>query len=173
MKKILATLLACALVGCSPMLWTNGIPNYATLDSHIWRGGHPTQEGWLWLHQHGVRWVIDLHWEDEDSDAYAEAIGMHVFRFGMAPGRISDTFGAPSLNELKEIADVVASIRAAFPDDVIYIHCFHGQDRTGLVSGALRIWLFHWKWDDAYAEAKQHHFHPALLGLRLRWRDLR
>lgn len=175
MRSTRQMLLALALVlaACSPMVWTNGVPNLDTISKNFLRGGQPTLQGWYTLHQMGVRWVIKLNWNEEGTDAFAESLGMKVFYFGMSPGRWDDALYGPSMDMIDEIIDVVLSILEIDQDAVIYIHCSHGQDRTSLITGAIRIRVMHWKWLDAYKEARRHHFHPALLGLRLRWKDLR
>lgn len=165
----LAIMVGVLSAGCSPMLWTSGVPNLDTVDGRLMRGGQPTREGWMHLRAEGVSTVITLHTAAEASDAYAESIGLRVLHFDMAPGSAADVFGAPDLETLHE---VVEAIDTALGVGGVYVHCAHGQDRTGLVVGAWRVWHDRWTWAQAYAEARAHHFHPALLGLRLRWRQL-
>lgn len=50
----------------------------------------------------------------------------------------------------------------------VFIHCEHGEDRTGLVVGCFRL-SQGWTKDDAYAEMLAHYFHPLLQGLQGRW----
>ncbi len=53
---------------------------------------------------------------------------------------------------------------AALPK--IYVHCRHGQDRTGLVIGPQRVLVEGWAPADAYAEMLAHGFHPYFEGLK-------
>ena len=46
-----------------------------------------------------------------------------------------------------------------------------GQDRTGLIVGAYRVWVQHWTKADAQREMMQRGFHPTLPGLANFWRD--
>ncbi len=48
----------------------------------------------------------------------------------------------------------------------IYVHCRHGQDRTGLVVGLERVFVEGWDPADAYAEMLSHGFHTYFLGLK-------
>jgi protein tyrosine/serine phosphatase len=48
----------------------------------------------------------------------------------------------------------------------IFIHCKHGQDRTGLIIGLYRVFYQEWTPKEAYQEMIRYGFHPWLLGLR-------
>jgi protein tyrosine/serine phosphatase len=48
----------------------------------------------------------------------------------------------------------------------IYVHCRHGQDRTGLVVGLERVFIEGWDPADAYAEMLSYGFHTYFLGLK-------
>ena len=50
-----------------------------------------------------------------------------------------------------------------------YVHCEHGQDRTGLIIGAYRVRVQRWSKSQAYQEMKAHGFHPLLHGLYSSW----
>ncbi len=52
---------------------------------------------------------------------------------------------------------------------VVYVHCTHGQDRTGLVVGVYRVLHDGRTKDDAYQEMIHHNFHPDLHGLHEFW----
>ena len=49
-----------------------------------------------------------------------------------------------------------------------FIHCEHGQDRTGLLVGLHRL-SQDWTPQAAWLEMTNHGFHPALLGLTHYW----
>jgi len=46
-----------------------------------------------------------------------------------------------------------------------FVHCEHGEDRTGLAVGAYRIKVEHWTKPAAYQEMEAPGFHPLLRGL--------
>ncbi len=48
----------------------------------------------------------------------------------------------------------------------VYVHCRHGQDRTGLVVGLERVFIEGWDPADAYAEMLSYGFHTYFLGLK-------
>ena len=47
----------------------------------------------------------------------------------------------------------------------LFVHCQHGQDRTGLVMGLYRVESEHWQAGHAYEEMKTLGFHPSLFFL--------
>lgn len=47
----------------------------------------------------------------------------------------------------------------------LFIHCEHGQDRTGLIVGLYRVFQEGWTPAAAYAEMKAIGFHPELVFL--------
>ena len=70
-------------------------------------------------------------------------------------------FWASSDAQMKAILQIVAN-PANLP---IYIHCKHGQDRTGLVVALYRIFNEGWTPVEARKEMLQLGFHTMLLGL--------
>jgi len=57
---------------------------------------------------------------------------------------------------------------AAHPRDTIFIHCWFGEDRTGVFIAAYRIAFEHWTAEESLEEMHQFHFksfwHPAMKG---------
>lgn len=141
---------------------THGIPNFAQVEPGIWRGGQPTPEGWKYLKSIGVKRDLKLNTERESSDAAAKINGIEVICF---PIPLSEqTIHKPKSETLSN------AVNAIKPDGT-YIHCEHGQDRTGLVVGIYRVKVQHWTKAAAYAEMKAHGFHPVLRGLQACWLD--
>ena len=52
-----------------------------------------------------------------------------------------------------------------------YVHCEHGQDRTGLTIGIYRVQHDGWTKEKAYNEMIAHGFHKSLHGLDDFWED--
>lgn len=140
------------------MTISNGIPNLFAVEQDILRGGQPSSVGWDYLKSQGIVCVIKLNTEEEGSDAPAEAMGMIVHRFPIPWWR--QMLWRPKQSDLQ------AAVALMKPHT--YVHCEHGQDRTGLVVGCFRLSQGLTK-DDAYAEMLVHEFHPALQGLQGRW----
>jgi protein tyrosine/serine phosphatase len=60
---------------------------------------------------------------------------------------------------------IIALMKTATTEDAIYVHCKHGQDRTGLVVGLERVLNEKWAPAAAHAEMVRLGFHTSFLGL--------
>lgn len=152
---------SCSTVSPVPTTVTNGIPNFAIVDPGIYRGGQPTIEGWQYLKSIGVTNVIKLNERDESSDRQAIELGLKIFYH---PINLADQ---AILKPNK--ADVFKAVSQITTNT--YIHCEHGQDRTGLIVGIYRIQVNHWTKQKAYDEMLTHGFHKILHGLDDFWED--
>jgi tyrosine-protein phosphatase SIW14 len=123
-----------------------GIPNFHQVNERIFRGGQPTAEAWPSLARLGVKTVIDLRREDEHSTAAeAQAVaaaGMNYFNVPMK-GVVAPT------NE--QIAKVLRLLNS---QDLVFVHCRRGADRTGTVIACYRIAHDRWERKQALHEAK-------------------
>jgi hypothetical protein len=136
----------------------HGIPNLFAVEQNILRGGQPNFDGWTYLRAQGITDVIKLNTEEEGIDAVAEVMGMVVHRFPIPWWRQMIFRPSHSL-----MVSIVSLMR---PNT--FIHCEHGQDRTGLGVGC--FWLsLGWTKTDAYADMLAHEFHPVLQALQGRW----
>ena len=178
-------LLAClAFVACSPTVWINGVPNLAQVDTNIWRAGQiATQEGWNWIAQlaSGRKvHVIKLNFDTEGSDALALQMGFDVVYVPIQPEGDQDvvddvlsTFRAPDAANIARAKSVLTSCKLHPDTDFCIVHCTHGQDRTGLVTGEHRVENDGWTKQRAYDEMRAHHFHPELHGLYETWENFK
>lgn len=130
------------------------IPNFRPVGNGVYRGGQPTAAGWGYLRSIGVTNVVKLNEDSEGSDGYAERLGMTVNRFPISI--IQQTIGEPCLCE------VLTAVGCIKPGT--YVHCSHGQDRTGLVIALYRV-RCGWSRKDAEKEMLDDGFHTWLRGL--------
>lgn len=144
------------------------LPNFVKVRDGLYRGGHPDAEGLDHLKELGVKTIIDLEIGDfiearpADIDtelAQAQARGIRIVREPMAAytPAISNAFDA-------KIEEALAILKDPAQGPV-YVHCLHGQDRTGLVIGLERVFVEGWDPADAYAEMLARGFHTYYLGL--------
>ena len=163
MKYLFFSLLI--LCGCSSTKMINGIPNLVKVNDYLYRGGQPTQEGWDWLKAQGIKRDIKLNTWEEAPEPY-------IFR-GNNPIWIEyepiyfkeQIFG---VNEYT--IDSVLQTLKDYPKDKIFVHCEHGQDRTGLVIAEYRLKICHWPKQQAEQEMLTNGFHKSLLGLWNYWK---
>ncbi|MEO6568491.1 MAG: hypothetical protein ABIO94_06975, partial [Opitutaceae bacterium] len=128
----------------------------------VWRGGQPTTEGWRHLKSLGVKWDVKLNPERQSSDAEAEAHGIQIIYLPIS--WVHEILAKPARMTL-------AAAVSALTRTNTFVHCEHGEDRTGLVVGAYRVMIEHWTKHAAYQEMKAHGFHPLLLGLYRSWQQ--
>lgn len=153
----------CGCATTSPTSSTNGIPAFAMVEPGVWRGGPPPDKaGWVWLQQAGVSNVIKLDtWDEEKSDLDAQSLGMTVHYHPI--NTIQQLWDGPNSNDLR------SAVMQIGPGS--YVHCLHGQDRTGLVIAWHRLMEGTNK-PAAYQEMLKHGFHPSLDGLQDFWERL-
>lgn len=155
-KLFLILVMVLSGAGCTTMKYTHGVPNLVQVGPGVWRGGQPTEEGWRYLKQNlGVTNVVKLNAGEDDC---AKAIGMKVtqipipfWQMMLGPTRV-------------QINQAVGSITSR-----TYVHCTHGQDRTGLVIGEYRVKVDGWSQSRAYQEMLDKDFHRSLIGLWWFW----
>jgi len=135
-----------------------GIKNFAPVTIGIFRGAQPRDDDWQQLVDLGITHVVKLNTAKEGSDEAAVQAGLIVDAYPI-------NIWQQILLEPPESV-VKAAVAALKPGT--FVHCTHGQDRTGLIVGCFRR-LNGWSKSDAYAEMIDHGFHPELIGLDLYW----
>jgi len=130
MKKLVLILVFLFFVGCATLSETNSIPNFRAVNTSlaIYRGGQMNTNGLLYLKSVGVSNIIKLDSTSESKASKVEidaarSMGMHVTYIPM--DRKEQLFG-PVQKWKVELA-----VKNMIPGT--YVHCLHGQDRTGLI----------------------------------------
>jgi hypothetical protein len=151
---------------------THGIPNFAPVRPGLWRGGQPTTpEGWAYLASLGVRHVVKLNMDGEGTDYAAQACGIQLHYLAIEPEGDQDVFDNLFNTFRRPDRDrVLEALRVMREEDGVFVHCLHGQDRTGFVVGWFRVEQG-WTKAQAYAEMRARGFHPALHGLMEAWEE--
>jgi protein tyrosine/serine phosphatase len=163
---LFAAALVLCLTGCKTAPVTHGIPNLALVEPGVWRGGQPNAEGWAWLKSQGVFVDVKLNTPNEASDADALTNGMFLQTEG-AINFEQQTLGKPNKESIEAAMYLIALSK--YNHQGVYVHCEHGQDRTGLIIGAYRVEAEGWSKSEAYKEMLAHGFHPILRGLVRSW----
>ena len=113
----------------------------------------------------GITNVLKLNPEGEGSDVEARRMGMNVYA---APIPLPQQFGFEKL-DMARIEETLKQI----PTNGTFIHCEHGQDRTGLVVAMWRVEKDGWTKADAEKEMLAHGFHKELRGLWVAWKSFK
>jgi len=127
-----------------PAEWATAVPsgslkNFYRLDEKVYRSAQPDRKGFEELKRLGIRNVLsfrDHHSDDKD----AKGLGMKLHRVKMEAGEIKD----------EQVAEALRIIKTA--KGPVLIHCWHGSDRTGLISAMFRILYQGWSKEEAIEE---------------------
>lgn len=167
---------------------THGIPNLREVRSDYWRSGQPSdaEETWAYLREQKFTDVAKLDFYDESKESANEVemaarYGIKVHYLAINPtsrvlwGLLS--FGMTEV--LRPEAETIAKINALLLEvrrdnqmggrRKVLIHCTHGWDRTGLVSGMALVYNGDMTKDEAWAYMLSTNFHRIHWGLVREW----
>lgn len=140
---------------------TGIIPNFHPVNSWLYRGARPRQEGVTEFKQIGIKTIINLErelFEQEPGEVKKErdwAIKANI-RFVHIP---MHPIWAPKRQEVEK-----ALARITDPaNQPVFVHCDRGSDRTGIVMAAYRIRYEGWSVTQAYEEMKKYGARSILL----------
>lgn len=136
-------LLATALLAADPA----GVPNFHQVNGQLFRGGQPTNEGFLNLQKLGVKTVIDLREADSlawQEKKFVEGAGMRFVNIPMKG------MHKPSPEQISRALALLNDSTAG----PVFVHCHQGVDRTGTVVACYRISHDHWDNRRALQEAR-------------------
>jgi protein tyrosine/serine phosphatase len=141
-------------------LHLQGVSDVGKLNDFLYRGSQPNDEGLRELKKLGVTTIIDLRGEKQglvkSERKKAQALGMRVVNI-RASG-----WSAPKDADIVEFL----SLTQRRPKQVIFVHCWLGDDRTGVFFATYRMVVDHWTPRQAIAEMDHFHFkkfwHPAM-----------
>jgi uncharacterized protein (TIGR01244 family) len=127
---------------------TGSCENFGQVGPALYRGAQPDAACLDHLAKLGVRTIVSLRDDEEDTareQGLAEARGM---RFTNVP---MSGFRRPDDAEVRRALEVIGE-QANQP---VFVHCKRGRDRTGVVVAAWRMAREGWSLDQAYDEAKR------------------
>ncbi len=163
--RIATIILACVIGAKASDTTARGIPNFVEIAPDMYRGGQPTKAGWAYLKSKGIKTVIKLNFPSEGSDAQAARLGMNVIDASGPPSEIENVLEVPNAERVQLAVNSLRDKRLR----PVYVHCLHGQDRTGLIVGIYRVLNDHFTKKAAYLEMKKHGYHRSLHGLHEFW----
>ncbi len=131
-----------------------GVFNVGRIAPGVYRGAQPAPEGYATLKKMGIATVINLRTSMSEKKE-VEAAGMRSIEVPM------EMSGNP-----KEKVDRVVALMADPANQPVFVHCRHGQDRTGIVVAAYRMKVEGWALADAEAEMEAFGFNDVWINFK-------
>ena len=129
-----------------------GVSNAGKVSEILLRGAQPSAQGLAELKKLGVTTIVDLRgnsgpvaWER----AQAESLGMRFVNIPVLG------WSAPNDAQVAQFLKVVQQD----PTQKIFLHCYYGEDRTGVMVATYRIAQQNWTPEQAAAEMNSFGFH--------------
>ncbi|HQB39530.1 MAG TPA: tyrosine-protein phosphatase [Deltaproteobacteria bacterium] len=132
-----------------------GLSNIGRIDPGIYRGALPDANGYATLKQLGIRTVIDMRTTGSEK-AEVEGAGMRSIAVPIEMTR----------NGLQAKVDRVVALMSDPANQPVYVHCRHGQDRTGIVVAAYRMKQQGWSLIDAETEMQAFGFNDVWVNFK-------
>lgn len=131
-----------------------GLPNFAKISDTLYRGAQPTAEGFKELKKMGVKTIINLHAFASDRDLI-KGLGFQYLHISFKTWHAEDE-------------DVVKFLKAVTDpaNGVVFVHCEHGSDRTGMMVAIYRMFVQGWSFEKAIAELPRFGFHETWQNIR-------
>ena len=135
--------------------------------ARVYRGAQPTDAQFKELKDIGITTVLDLR-EDigrGEEAAVCSALGLHHVNIPIGNQHLPVIGLLGVLPPTKDQA--LQCLRyLEDPDTICFVHCRHGEDRTGAVIAMYRMLVDKWTNVEAMAEAKQYHLNPLQILIR-------
>ena len=125
------------------------LPNFHQVNERLYRGAQPKKNGLKKLAALGIKTIINLRGEDKNALAEqqeAKALGLNYYALPM-PGLSRPTD--------EQVAQALAIINNP-KNGVVFVHCQHGADRTGVVIACYRMAQENQTAEQAEVEAKKY-----------------
>jgi len=129
-----------------------GVPRAGKISEVLFRGAQPSEQGFAELKKLGITTIVDLRGNRgpvASERRQVETLGMRFIDIPVLG------WSAPSNEQ-------VAQFLKLFKDDPqqkIFVHCYYGEDRSGVMVAAYRIAQQNWTADQAIAEMYSFGFH--------------
>lgn len=139
------------LAQSAPSSENKDLPKLFEVNSNLYRGGQPSEQGVMRLRAMGVKSIINLRGEDALSRKemhWAQESGMKYYSVSM------NNWLKPKDEEIEAILALIDKEE----NGPVYVHCKRGSDRTGTVIAIYRITHDGWTAKQATDEAKQFGF---------------
>ncbi|MFZ7187157.1 tyrosine-protein phosphatase [Avibacterium avium] len=117
--------------------------NLYNIDNKLFRSEQLTSENYDLIQKYNIKTIVNLRFFDRNEDRNAfqhtnlKLINTPLLSWAITP---------------KEVANVLWEIEQAQNQGAVLVHCYHGADRTGLISAMYRIIYQNWEPNEAKRE---------------------
>lgn len=122
------------------------IRNFAWIDSTLARGARPSGKGIAALRERGFRTIVNFTGSESERKE-SEAAGMRYVELPMTAHLWSSP---PTEDQVRQFFEVALDPSSR----PLFIHCAHGEDRTGMMSALYRIEVDGWRMPAAIEEMR-------------------
>ncbi len=127
-----------------PLAWAQPVigvelDNFYQLTDQVYRSKQPDDEEMRTLQSMGIRSILNLREYHSDDDE-ARGTSLNLYHVPVAAGDIDDQFVIEALRVIN------------LAEKPVLIHCWHGSDRTGVVSAMYRMVFQEWPREQAIDE---------------------
>src|SRR6267143_3957102 len=124
------------------------LPNFHQVNPQLYRGAQPKAGGLQRLKALGVKTIVNLRGKDEHTgaeSAEAQSLGLLYYNVSLPE------FASPKDAEVQRVLDIINTAA----NQPVFVHCRHGEDRTGTIIACYRIAHDGWTLSQAKAEAEK------------------
>ena len=124
------------------------LPNFHQVNSQLYRGAQPRAGGLQKLKALGIKTIVNLRGRDEQTgaeDREARSLGLLYYNISLPE------FSSPRGADVQRVLDLIN----ATENQPVFIHCRHGEDRTGTIIACYRISRDGWTAARAKTEAAE------------------
>jgi tyrosine-protein phosphatase SIW14 len=125
------------------------LPNFHKVNEKLYRGGQPSKGAMKELAALGIKTVVNLRGEDEETRAEALEARAAGLRYHSEPLPV---YRRPNKRQVERVLSLIKDPQN-WP---VFVHCRHGEDRTGVIIAAYRISREGWSSEAARKEAKRY-----------------
>jgi protein tyrosine/serine phosphatase len=124
------------------------LPNFHQVNSQLYRGAQPRAGGLQKLKAIGIKTIVNLRGKDEHTgaeDEEARSLGLRYYNISLPE------FSSPRDADVQRVLNIIN----APENQPVFIHCRHGEDRTGTIIACYRISHDGWTAAAAKKEAER------------------
>lgn len=134
------------------------LPALKQVSPVILRGGRPSKYGIQQLKEMGIKTIINIDNDEDKLKKEKKWAAKEELEYVSIP---LSWWHSPSNKDISQILSLINDETK----QPVFIHCKHGEDRTGMIIGLYRVFSENWTPENAYNEMLDLGFHPMLWAL--------